>query len=135
MFVLKKILIFSSLFLFLYACKNEKKEAYGEVTKDNSVFISDKQIPDDHFLGDKKCKECHQDQFKDWEGSHHDKAMQIATRESILADFKGEKFSSQGVNSNFFEKNGEFFANTEGPDGKNHDYKIVYTFGITPLQQ
>lgn len=135
MFVLKKILIYSSLFLFLYACKNEKKDAYGSVTKDNSVFISDKQIPDDHFLGDKKCKECHQDQFKDWEGSHHDKAMQIATRESILADFKGEKFSSQGVNSHFFEKKGEFFANTEGPDGKNHDYKIVYTFGITPLQQ
>ena len=25
--------------------------------------------------------------------------------------------------------------NTDGPDGKNHDYKIIYTFGVTPLQQ
>jgi len=31
-------------------------------------------------------------EFKDWQGSHHDKAMQIVDSSSGLADFKGEKF-------------------------------------------
>ncbi|MGB2272788.1 MAG: multiheme c-type cytochrome, partial [Flavicella sp.] len=62
-----------------------------------NVFVSDKLIPDSHFLGDKTCKECHQSEYEKWQGSHHDKSMQIATRETILADFKGESFNSQGV--------------------------------------
>ena len=94
-----------------------------------------KEIPDNYFLGDKNCKECHEGQFKDWEGSHHDKAMQLADSVSVLADFNGEKFTSQGVTSRFFKKENDFYVNTDGPDGKNHDYKIIYTFGITPLQQ
>ena len=61
--------------------------------------------------------------------------MQLANRETILAAFKGEKFTSQGVTSRFYSKGEDFFVNTEGPDGKYHDYKIIYTFGITPLQQ
>lgn len=121
----------------LFSCQSDKKEAYKKVDKQvqKSVFTSTKQIPDAHFLGDKKCKECHQEQFEKWQGSHHDKSMDIATRETILANFKGEKFISQGVHSRFFQKDGNFYANTEGPDGKNHDYKIEYVFGLTPLQQ
>tara|TARA_B100000809_G_scaffold107182_1_gene105615 strand:+ start:7351 stop:9375 length:2025 start_codon:yes stop_codon:yes gene_type:complete len=61
--------------------------------------------------------------------------MDVATRETILADFKGEKFKSQGVTSSFFKRDKTFYVNTEGPDGKNHDYKIEYVFGLTPLQQ
>lgn len=132
--LLNTIVIFCFVFI---SCNNKKKETYkklpAKVQKD--VFTSTKQIPDAHFLGDQSCKECHQDQFEKWQGSHHDKSMQIATRETILADFKGEKFKSQGVQSRFFTKDGEFYANTEGPDGKNHDYKIEYVFGLTPLQQ
>ena len=134
---LKHIVLFSSLFLILFSCKEEKKEVYKPVPKaaQKNVFVSTKQIPDAHFLGDESCKECHQNQFKDWQGSHHDKSMQIATRTTVLADFKGEKFNSQGVKNRFFNKDGVFYANTEGPDGKNHNYKIEYVFGITPLQQ
>ncbi len=115
--LLNTIVIFCFVFI---SCNNKKKETYkklpAKVQKD--VFTSTKQIPDAHFLGDQSCKECHQDQFEKWQGSHHDKSMQIATRETILADFKGEKFKSQGVQSRFFTKDGEFYANTEGPDGK-----------------
>ena len=126
-----------SISLLLFSCGEEKKEAYKKIptAKTKTIYASTDSIPDAHFLGDKTCKECHQDQFKKWKGSHHDKSMDVATRETILADFKGEVFKSQGVSSSFFKRNGEFFANTEGPDGKNHDYKIEYVFGITPLQQ
>lgn len=113
----------------------DKKTEYKEVEKRKSIFLSGKQIPDSHFLGDEKCKECHQNQFKKWEGSHHDKAMQIADSTSVLGDFKNQKFTSQGVTSKFYKKGNDFYVNTDGPDGKNHDYKIVYTFGLTPLQQ
>ncbi|MFI0429263.1 tetratricopeptide repeat protein [Mariniflexile sp. HMF6888] len=125
--------IFYLLFICtIFSCK--KEERYEKITKDNS-FISAKAIPDSHFLGDQKCKECHQKEFKDWQGSDHDKAMQIADSKSVLAHFNGEKFTSQGITSHFFKKDGGFFVNTEGPDGKNHDYRIVYTFGVRPLQQ
>ncbi|MBD1260427.1 tetratricopeptide repeat protein [Maribacter polysiphoniae] len=119
------------------SCKEDRNQEYIEIPPEDldAIFASTHQIPDADFLGDDACKKCHQKEYKDWEGSHHDKAMQLANRETILADFKGEKFTSQGVTSRFYSKGDDFFVNTEGPDGKYHDYKIVYTFGLTPLQQ
>ncbi|MBD0835766.1 tetratricopeptide repeat protein [Aestuariibaculum suncheonense] len=123
--------VFISIVL-LVSCKEEKK--YEAITK-NDIFTSTALIPDDHFLGDETCKTCHNSEFKDWQGSYHDKAMQIADSTSILADFKGETFTSQEVTSKFYKKNGDYYVNTEGPDGAYQDYKIVYTYGVTPLQQ
>jgi len=135
--------LFSALFLFyillsiLFSCNDDKNKEYKKITdkKPSEVFASTNQIPDANFIGDDACKQCHQTEFKDWEGSHHDKAMQLANRETILASFGGEKFTSQGITSKFYSEGDDFFVNTEGPDGKYHDYKIIYTFGITPLQQ
>ncbi len=127
------ILFFSFLMISFSSCDN--KPEYKKVDKKKSVFLSGEIIPDSYFLGDKKCKECHQDEFKKWEGSHHDKAMQIADSISILGNFNNKKFTSQGVTSRFYKKGKDFYVNTDGPDGENHDYKIVYTFGLTPLQQ
>lgn len=123
----------ASLFL-LISCNKEKKDTYTKVDP-MAIFTNTDSIPNAHYVGSKKCKECHPNQFKDWEGSHHDKSMQKASRATIIAPFKGEQFTSQGVASTFFQKDGKFYANTEGRDGKNHDFEIIYTFGITPLQQ
>ena len=130
--ILSFLIIFTTIISFS-SC--DKKSEYKEVDKKKSVFLSGEIIPDSHFLGDQKCKECHQNEFKKWEGSHHDKAMQIADSATVLADFNNKKFTSQGVTSTFFKKGKDFYVNTDGPDGKNHDYKIIYTFGLTPLQQ
>ena len=131
-----KIIFYCGLFFTLFNCNSKKKETYQAVSENDkeAIFASAKQIPDEHFLGDDACKKCHVDQFKSWEGSHHDKAMQIVSDSTVLADFN-TSFKSQGVTSKFFKKDGDYYANTEGPDGKNHDYKIEYTFGVTPLQQ
>lgn len=120
--------------MLFISCKNTKDEGYKKVDP-MSIFTNTDSIPNKHYVGSQKCKECHADQFQQWEGSHHDKSMQKAARENILAPFKGEVFKSQGVTSTFFQKEGKFYANTEGRDGKNHDYEIIYTFGLTPLQQ
>ena len=65
-------------------------------------------------------------------GSHHDRAMQEATEQTVLGDFNNAKFPYAGVTSRFFKRDGKFFVNTDGPDGKLRDYEIKYTFGVTP---
>ena len=120
------------LIIFFVSCKNDAD--YQSITKENAI-ISDKVIPDSDFLGDRNCKECHAKEFDEWHGSDHDKAMQIADSLSVLGDFNNSVFKSQGVTSRFYRQDQGYYVNTEGPDGKNHDYKIVYTFGVKPLQQ
>lgn len=127
-----KCLVFSVLFLF-FSCSKENN--YKKVDTLNKNRFSNKVIDDSEFLGDKKCKECHKKEYTKWKGSHHDKAMQIADSVSVLGNFNDMFFKSQGVISHFYKKGKDFYVNTEGRDGKNHDYKILYTFGITPLQQ
>ena len=71
----------------------------------------------------------------DWNGSHHQLAMQPATEETVLGDFDDATYNHFGIKSRFFKKDGTFYVNTEGPEGKNTDYAVAYTFGVYPLQQ
>ena len=87
------------------------------------------------FVKNTACAECHQKQYQEWSGSHHDLAMQVAAEKTVLADFSNSSFTHFGVTSRFFEKDGKFVVNTEGPDGKLADFEIKYTFGVEPLQQ
>ena len=99
-----KIIIFILLFAFV-SCGKETK--YVKVSETDG-FASTKQIPDSHFLGDNNCKECHKEQYKDWKGSHHDKAVQLTDSTSVLGNFNDAAFTSQGVTSNFFKKDADF---------------------------
>jgi tetratricopeptide (TPR) repeat protein len=95
------------------------------------------QIPpgENAFVGDHKCQSCHSKEHALWQQSDHFKAMMPANDTTVVGDFNGASFSGDGVTSRFFRKDGKFFINTEGPDGKNHDYEVLYTFGYKPLQQ
>jgi len=90
---------------------------------------------DNSYVGERVCASCHQEQSRQWKGSHHEMAMQLANRETVLADFSNASLTHDGVTSTFFKQADEYLVNTVGPDGKLHDYKIKYTFGVTPLQQ
>ena len=61
--------------------------------------------------------------------------MQVADEKTVLGNFAGAKFSYAGTTSTFSQRDGKFFVNTDGPDGKLADYEIKYTFGVHPLQQ
>lgn len=87
------------------------------------------------YVGGETCAGCHSQQHDLWKGSHHDMAMQIATANSVLGNFNNAHFSYNGITSTFFSRDGKFFVNTDGPDGKLADFEIKYTFGFTPLQQ
>jgi len=87
------------------------------------------------FVGSVSCKSCHAKPYADWQLSDHFRAMQEPTDSTVLGDFNDRSFTADGVKSRFFRKDGKYFINTEGNDGQNHDYQVLYTFGFFPLQQ
>jgi tetratricopeptide (TPR) repeat protein/nitrate/TMAO reductase-like tetraheme cytochrome c subunit len=95
-------------------------------------------LPDDAqatYVGRQACVDCHKDQHEAWTGSHHDLAMDVATDSSVLGDFNDATLEHYGTQSRMFKRDGGFFINTEGPDGKLADFEIKYVFGVDPLQQ
>ena len=91
--------------------------------------------PPARMVDEQQCQGCHQAQAKDWQGSHHQLAMQAATPQTVPADFNNASFSAEGETTRFYQRGDEFWVNTPGSDGKAADYKVAYTFGIAPLQQ
>jgi predicted CXXCH cytochrome family protein len=94
-----------------------------------------KQDTVNSFVGDKQCKSCHENEYKAWFGSGHFKAMMPAGDSSVSGDFNNKTLVADGVTSHFYKKEGKYFINTEGEDGRNHDFEVKYTFGYFPLQQ
>ena len=88
-----------------------------------------------NFVGREKCKDCHRVEYEKWKGSHHDKAMDIASEETVLGDFNDARISHNGITTRFFKKDEGFFVRTQGPDGRMADFEITHTFGFHPLQQ
>lgn len=87
------------------------------------------------FVGSEACTGCHQSEAKLWRTSQHQRAMAHATDRSVLGDFNDASFQYFDVRSRFFRKDGKFFAETDGPDGKLAAFEVKYTFGVDPLQQ
>jgi predicted CXXCH cytochrome family protein len=87
------------------------------------------------FVGSETCAGCHRAEAQLWRGSQHRLAMQHADDKSVLGDFSDTGFDFYGVRSRFFRKDGRFFIETDGPDGKLAPFEVKYTFGVDPLQQ
>ncbi len=87
------------------------------------------------FVDESGCAGCHAAQHKAWAGSHHDLAMQEASEQTVLGDFKNARYTYNGVTSRFFRRDGKYVVTTDGPDGKLADFEIKHTFGVEPLQQ
>jgi predicted CXXCH cytochrome family protein len=87
------------------------------------------------FVGAPSCAGCHAKENVAWQNSQHAKAMQHATAATVLGDFSNAQFTYDGIVTTFFQRDGKFFVNTDGADGKLADFEILYTFGLYPLQQ
>ena len=87
------------------------------------------------YVGSSICASCHGKEASEWQTSQHRDAMAEASEKSVLGNFNNTKFNYAGLTSTFFKRDGKFFVNTDGRDGKLKDYEIRYTFGIYPLQQ
>ena len=118
------------LFYVLLSCTNQEKEEEQAINEIENVVLTDAD-----YVGTETCRSCHQEAYDDWHESHHDLAMMKPDKYSVKGDFNDVSFTSQGVTSRFFKRGDDYWVNTEGPDSAYHDYKIIYTFGIEPLQQ
>lgn len=87
------------------------------------------------FVGTAVCKSCHQEQWQQWQNSHHDLAMQSATPDTVLGDFNNASFTYNGITTRFTRKDDRFFITTDGTDGKLAEFPVMWVFGVYPLQQ
>ncbi len=92
-------------------------------------------IPAATFTGSESCRDCHKPEYDLWKGSHHDRAMEVASEETVLGDFNERTLEHHGEVSRFYRKNGRFFVRTPGPDAVMGDFEVTHTFGWFPLQQ
>lgn len=87
------------------------------------------------FVDESSCANCHAPQAQAWHGSHHDLAMQEPTGTTVLGNFDDASFTKNGVRTRFFQRDGKYWINTDGVDGRPADFEVKYTFGVEPLQQ
>jgi len=102
----------------------------GPSGKDENSFSKEST-----YVGSVSCKSCHESAYQDWQKSDHFLAMQPANDSTVLGDFNNTSFTADGVSNTFFKKDGKFYINTQGDDGHNHDFEVLYVFGYFPLQQ
>jgi tetratricopeptide (TPR) repeat protein len=91
--------------------------------------------PRAEFVGSVECKDCHKLEFDNWQGSHHDLAMDVANENTVLGNFDDAEFSLHGITTRFYRKGGQYFVHTNGPGGEMGEFEITHTFGWYPLQQ
>jgi tetratricopeptide (TPR) repeat protein len=106
---------------------------YLSVVKDSDSHML--QDPQAIFVGSIECQDCHQPEYDNWQGSHHDLAMDIANENSVLGDFNNSEFTLHGITSRFYKKDGKYLVHTNGPGGEMGEHEITHTFGWYPLQQ
>ncbi|PJJ07272.1 cytochrome c554/c'-like protein [Flavobacterium sp. 1] len=130
--MLKKSSIVITVLLILYvifrvfivdSCSSKDTE-YTEALSANNAYT-----------GDKSCVKCHTAEHHQWKQSDHYMSMLPANDSTVKGDFNNVIFIADGITSRFFKKGSKFFINTEGSDGKNHDFEVKYIFGYKPLQQ
>jgi len=93
----------------------------------------DRELP--RYIGAAACARCHVAETVGWKLSQHFAAMQPATPATVLGRFDSTAATFGGIMTTFLRRGTDYVVNTEGEDGKPHDYTIKYTFGVAPLQQ
>jgi len=89
----------------------------------------------EEFVGGAKCIECHQAEYDLWQGSHHDWAMKKPDTQTVLGDFNNVRFEADGDEYFFYKKDTAYYVRYSNNGQPPTEYKIAYSFGITPLQQ
>lgn len=125
---LKSVNLLLSIFIIVSCNSNSKENIYSEIKQTPNKFV-------DGYVGDENCVSCHKNEFDLWKGSHHELAMQIANDSTVLGNFNDINVEIDGVKYFFFKKNQEFKVRIIEIDDSETEYKISYTFGLTPLQQ
>jgi Flp pilus assembly protein TadD len=127
-----RFLLLPALIALLAACGGDRS---GTTATDVAAEPDDLPSGRSDYVGAAACAQCHADEYRDWQGSHHQLAMQEATPLSVLGDFDGASFEYAGRTSEFIRRDGSYRVITDGPDGELAKFEISHTFGVEPLQQ
>jgi len=87
------------------------------------------------YVGRETCIECHLNEYNEWVGSDHDKAMDHANASTVLGDFNDQSLEYNGMTHKFYKRDNRFFVFTDGETGKMEEFELKYVFGYYPLQQ
>ncbi|MBX2848844.1 MAG: hypothetical protein KTR16_11020 [Acidiferrobacterales bacterium] len=97
------------------------------------------EVYETEFVGSQACVSCHQNEFQQWQSSHHYQAMLEANSQSVLADFSEAKFEAHQVSYRFFTQQENdtisYWVELSEDSDEPSRYRIKYTFGFHPLQQ
>jgi tetratricopeptide (TPR) repeat protein/copper chaperone CopZ len=118
------LILFVIFRVFIVDSCSSKDAEYTETLSSNNAYV-----------GDKSCVKCHTSEHHQWKQSDHYMSMLPANDSTVKGDFNNVTFTADGITSKFYKKGSKFFINTEGSDGKNHDFEVIYIFGYKPLQQ
>ena len=89
----------------------------------------------DEYVGEAACVSCHEKEYNDWQGSHHDWAMKLPNDTTVLGDFNNIEFTADGDSYLFHKDDSLFYVTSVDGLGKKQEYTVAYTFGVIPLQQ
>ncbi|MFO1315850.1 MAG: tetratricopeptide repeat protein [Burkholderiales bacterium] len=87
------------------------------------------------YVADAQCGACHAKAEEAWRGSHHQRAMEVASPQTVAGDFANAKLAHKGTTTTFTQRDGRYYITMEGRDGKPAEFEVRYTFGVAPLQQ
>ncbi len=96
---------------------------------------TDEKAEEAHYVGREACIECHLNEYNDWVGSDHDKAMDHANDSTVLGDFNNQSIEYNGMTHEMYKRDGKFYVYTDGETGKQEEFEVKYVFGYYPLQQ
>jgi hypothetical protein len=87
--------LLGAIVLLALACEREHPPAPPAPASEASVAPLD-------YVGAARCASCHATQAEAWRGSDHDRAMQLASAETLVGDFSGARVTKDGTVTTFF---------------------------------
>ena len=72
-------------------------------------------VTDDGHVGSAACRACHPQQYESWHDTYHRTMTQIASKESVLAPFRGETLTGYGMTARAFRRGKEFVVDIVDP--------------------
>ncbi len=87
------------------------------------------------FVGREVCAGCHGVEAEAFAGSHHDRAMAVATPATVRGRFDGRAVEVGGARFQALAREGRPYLRTAGADGQVADFPVAFAFGTEPLEQ
>src|SRR5918994_2168097 len=106
-----------ALLLFSIALGWAVVDARDPYVSDRQITYRPIQVEDDGYVSSDTCRACHPAQYEAWHGSFHRTMTQVATPETVRADFDGVRVTDVPENPIALERRGsEYWAEFGDPD-------------------